>query len=59
MIKQKILTSKIAAWRARDPEQRKTIWRKSLISRVKNSMAMENEPVSKEWLEQAQSRTRV
>jgi hypothetical protein len=48
MTKQAIDT--IAAWRALDPSEKLRIRQSVVIDRVVASMAMEEEPVSQEWI---------
>jgi hypothetical protein len=46
----KSLERKVASWRKTPALKRRAVWHASLLDRVKNSMAMEKEPVSKRWL---------
>jgi hypothetical protein len=52
----KTIDNKIADWRKKSAEQKRTVWRSDLVSRVQDSMAMENEPVSEKWVKQAKHR---
>jgi hypothetical protein len=49
------LERKVADWRKTPATERRAAWRAVLADRVKNSMAMEKEPVSKKWLEKARA----
>jgi len=48
----------LSRWRARSAEDKRVVRRSVVIDRVVSSMAMENEPVSRTWVQQAK-RTRV
>gem|GEM_PF-2982499 len=54
--KQKIiLEKKVTEWRQTSIDERRSAWRAVLVDRVENSMAMEGEPVSREWLDKARA----
>jgi hypothetical protein len=46
----------VAAWRALDPSEKMRIRQSVIIDRVVASMAMEGEPVSQTWINQAKAR---
>ena len=50
-----LIEARLAAWRALSDDQRRKAWRSVLVERVVNSMAMEGEPVSDEWIKQAKT----
>jgi hypothetical protein len=47
---QNTLEKKVANWRKQPAAKRRAAWHAVLVTRVKNSMAMEKEPVSKRWI---------
>jgi hypothetical protein len=46
----------VAAWRALEPSEKLRIRQSVVIDRVVASMAMEGEPVSQKWINQAKAR---
>ncbi len=46
----------VAAWRALDPVEKLRIRQSVVVDRVVASMAMEGEPVSQEWISEAEAR---
>lgn len=46
----------VAAWRALEPSEKMRIRQSVVIDRVVASMAMEGEPVSQKWINQATAR---
>ena len=48
----------LSSWRARTTEDKRAIRRSVVVERVVSSMAMESEPVSSAWVQQA-NQTRV
>lgn len=43
----------LSRWRARSAEDKRVVRRSVVVDRVVSSMAMENEPVSRAWVQQA------
>jgi hypothetical protein len=46
------IEARLAEWRALPEADRRTAWQAVLVERVANSMAMEGEPVSDQWIQQ-------
>lgn len=47
------VSESLSRWRARSAEDKRLVRRNVVIARVVSSMAVENEPVSRAWVQQA------
>jgi predicted flap endonuclease-1-like 5' DNA nuclease len=50
------IEARLAKWRSLPQAERLAAWRSVLVDRVANSMAMEGEPVSDQWIKQAKAK---